>query len=76
MSEVEFINIFADNLRDSIKESGYSISEIAKKTNISKSTISRYLNKKQMPTIRAVINLSIALLCDVKDLIPDYDKIN
>ena len=30
MSELEFIDIFADNLRDSIAESGYSISEIAK----------------------------------------------
>ena len=76
MSEVEFIDIFADNLRDSIAESGYSISEIAKEAKLDRSTICRYLNKERMPTIKAVVNLSIALLCNVNDLIPDYDYIN
>ena len=76
MSELEFIDIFADNLRVSIEESGYSIAEIAKEAKLEKTTIYRYLKKERMPTIKAVVNLSLALLCNVNDLIPDYDYIN
>ena len=73
MSEIEFIDIFADNLRDLIYESGYSVREIAKETNISVDAMYRYLKKQRSPTLKAVINLSLMLLCDVDDLIPFYD---
>ena len=73
MSEIEFIDIFADNLRDLIYESGYSVREIAKETNISVDSIYRYLKKQRSPTLKAVVNLSLMLLCDVDDLIPFYD---
>ena len=76
MSEVEFVDIFADNLRDIIKESGYSIAELAEESKLDKSTICRYLRKERMPTLKAVINLSMALLCNIDDLIPTYDYID
>ena len=75
MSELEFIDIFADNLKYSIEKSGKSISDIARDAKISKYTIYRYLKKERIPSITAVVNLSIALLCNVNDLIPDYDKV-
>ena len=75
MSEVEFIDIFADNLRDLIIESGYSISEIAREIGINKSTLSKYLRKERLPSIDILVNLSIFLLCDIEDLIPDYEYV-
>lgn len=75
MSEVEFIDIFADNLRDLIIESGYSISEISREIGINKSILSRYLRKERIPSIDVLVNLSIFLLCDIEDLIPDYEYV-
>ena len=72
MSELEFIDIFADNLKYSIEKSGKSISEVARDSRISKNTIYRYLRKERIPSITAVVNLSIALLCNVNDLIDKF----
>ena len=74
MSENEWLDIFADNLRDYIKESGLSQYELSEKTKISQTTISRYLNKQQMPSVKAVLNLSYALECDLYELI-DFGEV-
>lgn len=47
ISEVEFIDIFADNLRDIMYEMDISEGELARRTGLSKMAISRYLNKKE-----------------------------
>ena len=73
MSEVEFINIFGDNLRDIMEERGFSQRALANESGISHVTISRYLNKERMPTSKSLVNLSLALDCDIDDLIPIYD---
>ena len=43
--------------------------ELAKWTGIDESTISRYLNKKQMPTIEAIINIADVLGESYDDLL-------
>ena len=73
MSEVELIDIFADNLRDVMDEQGFSQRALANESGINHSTISRYLKKERMPSVPSVINLSLALDCDIDDLIPIYD---
>lgn len=75
MNELEFIDIFGDNLRDLMIERNYTQRSLAKESEISEAAISRYLKKERMPTLRAVINLSLSLSCDVDDLIPTYDYI-
>lgn len=75
MSETEFIDIFSDNLRDLMIERNYTQRSLAKEAELSESAITRFLQKKSMPTLRAVINLSLSLSCDVDDLIPTYDYI-
>ena len=76
MSEVELIDIFSDNLRDLMDERGFSQRALEKESGINHASISRYLKTERMPTVRALINLSIALECDLDDLVPTYDYID
>ena len=76
MSEVEFIDIFGDNLRDLMDECGYSQRELAKETGINNTTISRYLKKERMPTAKSLVNLAFALECNLDDLVPTYDYVD
>lgn len=75
MTEVEFIDIFADNLRGVMKEQGYNISSLSDSINVPKSTISRYLNKQTMPTVKNLINICMETGLDLDDLIPFYERI-
>lgn len=76
MSEVEFLDIFADNLRDLMEELGVSQNKLAKEIGISKSVVSRYLNKQIIPSLPTFINICVALDCRPDDLIPLYDFIH
>lgn len=75
MSEVEFIDVFADNLRDIMQEVGITQSELADESGVSRATINRYLAKQRLPTLKALINICDVLDCDLDELIPTYDKI-
>lgn len=68
-SEKEWLDIFADNLREAIEEQGYTHTEFAKAVGIPKSTLSRYLNKERMPSIKFIINASYELNIDYMELI-------
>ena len=68
MSELEWIETFAGNLTEIIKESGYSQREIADMTGIMQSTISKYMNGKMMPSVKNIVNLAYALNCDIREL--------
>ena len=61
---------FAYNLDYIIQNEGISQSELAKRSNIGKSTISKYLNAKQMPTMKTISNICYALGCEFEDIIP------
>lgn len=75
MAEYEFIEIFGDNLRDALCDANISQNELSRRTGIVKQTISSYMNKKSMPSLRNVINISIVLGCEISDLVPVYEKI-
>ena len=68
MSELEWIETFAGNLTEIIKESGYSQREVADMTGIMQSTISKYMNGKMMPSVKNIVNLAYALNCDIREL--------
>ena len=76
MSEVEFIDIFGDNLRSLMEERGYSQRELAKESMINHATISRYLYKERMPTAKSLVNLAFTLECDLDELVPTYDYVD
>lgn len=76
MSEVELIDIFADNLQSLMDERGYGQRELERESGINHASISRYLKKERMPTVRALINLAFALECDLDELVPTYDYVD
>lgn len=76
MSEVEFMDIFGDNLRDLMEEVGVGQNQLAREIGVSNQTISYYINKKRMPSLSAFINICIALECDPDELVPMYDYIH
>lgn len=75
MSEVEWMDIFGDNLRDILKEQNMSRRELAQVLGISEATVSRYINKKQMPTMEVIVNMAYELLISVDELIDFGDRV-
>lgn len=76
ISEVEFIYIFADNLKDIMDEVGINQNQLAKEAHLTRGTISKYLNKKMMPSVRAIMNLCYVLNCEYSDLLPAYSLVD
>lgn len=68
MSEQQWLDIFADNLRDKIIEYGATQTEFAEDCGLSKSTISRYLRGETVPSIFALVNMSHVLACSIDEL--------
>ena len=75
MTEQAWLNIFGDNLRDILKEYGYSQKDFTDATNIPESTISMYINKKRMPTIKNLINMSLELGIDMDEFTVFDDRV-
>lgn len=68
MSEYEWLDIFADNLVDILKDARMSQNELADITGLSRSTVSKYINKKAMPGVKALINISEAVNVSLDEL--------
>lgn len=75
MSEVEWMDIFGDNLRDILKEQNMSRRELAQVLGVSEVTISNYINKKQMPTMEVIVNMAYELSISVDELIDFGDRV-
>lgn len=75
MSELEWMDIFGDNLKSLLEEQWMSQQELADVTGISKSTISRYINKQCMPSVAALVNIAYALNCEIDDILYFGDRL-
>lgn len=75
MSEQEWLDIFADNLLDMLNEANMTQRDLADETGLSEAAISQYIHKRKIPGVRAIINISYALNCDMSDLIDFGDRI-
>ena len=76
MSEVEWMDIFGDNLRDILKEQNMSRRELAQVLGVSEATISNYINKKQMPTMEVIVNMAYELSMSIDELIDFGDTVH
>lgn len=76
MTELEWLDIFGDNLRDMLKEADMSQSELAEQIGVEKITVNRYIRKERIPNLKAIINISYVLNCELEDLIDFGDKID
>ena len=75
MSEVEWINIFGDNLASMLEDARMTQKELAEEVGVAESTISRFINKQTAPSIFTIVNLSYALDCDISELVDFGDRI-
>lgn len=75
MSEQEWIDIFGDNLRDILKEYGYTQRDLADALGTTEATISRYVNKQRMPSLKMAINMSLELGIDLDEFVVFDERI-
>lgn len=75
MSEIEWMDIFGDNLRDILKDFNMTQLELADAAGIAEGAVSSYINKKRMPSLRNAINISIALDMTLDELFYFDDKV-
>lgn len=75
MTELEWMKIFGENLAEIMGEQGYTQRDLARATNLSESAISNYVRGRQMPTLRAIINIGYELGVDFNDFIDFGDRI-
>lgn len=68
MSELQWLDIFGDNLARMMIESRMTQRELAELSGLSESTISRFVNKQMMPNVKSILNLSYALHCTMDEL--------
>lgn len=67
MSEQQWLDIFGDNLRDILIEQGYTQRDLAEAIGVTESTISRYVRKERIPTIKNLVNMSMELGIDLEE---------
>ena len=70
MTEIELMEEFASNLYYIMKQDDISLTELSKRSNLAKGTISRYLKAQRMPTLKSIVNICYALECEYDDLLP------
>ena len=69
MTDLEWMELFAENLKSLMDDRGITQHELAEISGCSDSTISRYLKKRQIPNAPTITRLAYALDCDVAELI-------
>ena len=68
MSEYIWLDIFGNNLARLMLEHHMSQKELAELSGLAESTISRFLNKQMLPTVKSILNISYALHCTMDEL--------
>lgn len=75
MTQAEWRNIFAHNLKVILQCNGMTQTQLARDTGLSVSRISDYINGKATPTIFAIINMAYALDISIDELVDFSDRI-
>lgn len=73
MSEYEWLMFFSDSLYELMKERKISQRELAERTGLTESAISKYINGTIIPKATSIVKLAIALDCTTDDLI-NFDE--
>lgn len=75
MTELEWLDIFSDNLTCLLRDANMTQRELADAAGVAESSISKYIHKEQLPTLRSIINISYALDIDISELIDFGERI-
>ncbi len=74
MSELEWLDIFGDNLVSLLQDARMSQRELAEATGLSEATISYYIHKRKIPSLKAIVNIAYAFDISIDELI-DFGEI-
>lgn len=75
-SEYQWMDIFSGNLRELMRESRMTQRELAKESGLSEAMISRYLNKKCMPSVAALSSIAHVFPCaNIDELLYFGDRV-
>lgn len=75
MTELEWMEIFGDNLKDMLEYSKMTQRELADAAGLSESSVSDYIHKKKLPGVRALVNIAYVMDCTMDELIDFGDRI-
>ena len=75
MSVVEWIEIFGDNLSEILKEWGGTQEELAYCVGASQSSISSYVNKERIPSLKTALNMSYEFGLTLDEFIDFYGEL-
>lgn len=75
MRKEEWLYDFIKNLRAMMEKKRMTQIELAKKSNLTRKTINKYVNGQQYSSAIAIVNLAYALECDLSDLIWTFDLV-
>lgn len=74
MIKSEFVDKILERISDAIKEKNYKISEVIKKTGISKSAYYSRITRSQLPPLEALLRICAILECDCGYLLCEFDE--
>lgn len=69
MTQLEWRDIFGDNLASILEEKGMTQVRLSRLSEVSTSAISDYISKRSTPSLFAVINMADALGIDLNEFI-------
>ena len=69
MTELEWMKVFGDNLRDILKEYGMTQKDLAEEAGLTEAAISYYIHGQKIPSMKAVVNIANALDLTTDELI-------
>lgn len=75
MSELEWMKIFGDNLRDMLIENDMSQNELARAIGVSQATVNRYIKGQIMPSTKVLVNICHVLDAELDDILYFGDRI-
>ena len=75
MSESYWMQTFGNNLNYFMEQANMTQEELARATGLTQASISRYASGRQMPGVRAIINIANALGVTTDELIDFGDMI-
>lgn len=76
MTEFTWLEIFGDNLRDLMAGSGMTQKDLARELDISESAVSQYVNGRQFPGVKTLVNMAYVLECSMDDLLDFGERID
>lgn len=75
MTELELMKNFGNNLKEILEDSWMTQKELSEETGLSESMISYYIHGKRMPNMKNIINIALALDCELNELIEIKERI-